>query len=83
MYLPTFWKLTYEATKYRARHMAGYGVPVGFFGIIIPLFVLKSTYSDLADVPLPVQLGVLMHYSSPQRCAQERRRYLRMNANTV
>lgn len=32
MYLPTFWKLTYEATKYRVRHMAGYGVPVGFFG---------------------------------------------------
>ena len=30
MYLPTFWKLTAEATAYRARHMAGYTVPVGF-----------------------------------------------------
>lgn len=39
MYLPTFWKLTYEATKYRVRHMAGYGVPVGFFGNS-PLIVL-------------------------------------------
>ena len=31
MYLPTIWKLTNEATMYRGRHMAGYGVPVGFF----------------------------------------------------
>ncbi len=30
MYLPTFWKLTAEATAYRTRHMAGYAVPVGF-----------------------------------------------------
>ena len=32
MYLPTFWKLTAEATMYRARHMSGYAVPVGFLG---------------------------------------------------
>ena len=32
MYLPTFWKLTAEATMYRTRHMAGYGVPVGALG---------------------------------------------------
>ena len=32
MYLPTFWKLTAEATMYRARHMSGYGLPVGFLG---------------------------------------------------
>ena len=32
MYLPTFWKLTAEATMYRVRHMSGYGVPVGFLG---------------------------------------------------
>ena len=32
MFLPTFWKLTAEATMYRGRHMAGYAVPVGFMG---------------------------------------------------
>ena len=80
MYLPTFWKLTYEATKYRARHMAGYGVPVGFFGN--QSLSYPDLFSDLAYVPLPVQLGLLMHHSSPQRCAQEKRT-LRMNANTV
>ena len=83
MYLPTFWKLTYEATKYRARHMAGYGVPVGFFGIFYIRRFNCALYSDLADVPLPVQLGVLLHHSSPQRCAQETRTTMRMNANTV
>ena len=31
-------------------------------------------YSHLDDVPLPVQLGVLLHHPSPQRCAQESRR---------
>ena len=36
MYLPTFWKLTAEATMYRSRHMAGYGVPVGFFCKLCP-----------------------------------------------
>jgi len=29
MYLPTFWKLTAEATMYRTKHVAGWGVPVG------------------------------------------------------
>jgi hypothetical protein len=32
MYLPTFWKLTAEATAYRLKHFSGYGVPVGFLG---------------------------------------------------
>ena len=31
MYLPTFWKLTTEATFYRMRHMAGYTVPLAVF----------------------------------------------------
>ena len=34
MYLPTFWKLTAEATMYRVRHMSGYAAPVGFLGKI-------------------------------------------------
>ena len=28
MYLPTFWKLTTEATMYRIKHMSGYTIPV-------------------------------------------------------
>ena len=35
MYLPTFWKLTAEATMYRWRHAAGWGVPAGVFGKIL------------------------------------------------
>ena len=31
MCLPTFWKLTHEATKYRAKHMVGWAVPAGVF----------------------------------------------------
>ena len=31
MYLPTFWKLTAEASAYRMRHVAGWGVPIGMF----------------------------------------------------
>ncbi len=53
MYLPTFWKLTAEATMYRARHMAGYTVPVGFFG---KTYILSShsisLFSYLDDVPI-------------------------------
>ena len=50
MYLPTFWKLTAEATMYRVRHMSGYGVPVGFFGKLQRFGVILN-YSDLAHVP--------------------------------
>ena len=35
MYLPTFWKLTTEATFYRMSHMAGYALPVGTLGKLI------------------------------------------------
>ena len=31
MYLPTFWKLTTEATGYKLRHVSGWGLPVCFF----------------------------------------------------
>ena len=71
MYLPTFWKLTAEATMYRGRHMSGYLVPVGFLGKA-PLCDLMLFYvSRLGDVPLPVQLGVLLNHPTPQRCSQE------------
>ena len=71
MYLPTFWKLTAEATMYRGRHMSGYLVPVGFLGKA-PLCDLMLFYlSRLGDVPLPVQLGVLLNHPTPQRCPQE------------
>ncbi|CDW73300.1 UNKNOWN [Stylonychia lemnae] len=33
MYLPTFWKLTAEATAFRMRHVSGYLVPVSFLGM--------------------------------------------------
>ena len=71
MYLPTFWKLTAEATMYRGRHMSGYLVPVGFLGKA-PLSDLMFFYvSRLGDVPLTVQLGVLLNHPTPQRCPQE------------
>ena len=71
MYLPTFWKLTAEATMYRGRHMSGYLVPVGFLGKA-PLYDLMLFYvSRLGDVPLPVQLGILLNHPTPQRCPQE------------
>ena len=31
MYLPTFWKLTFEAGLYRVRHASGWVVPVTVF----------------------------------------------------
>ena len=72
MYLPTFWKLTAEATMYRVRHMSGYGVPVGFLGKNFPLLDLIFFYlSRLDHVPIPVQLGVLFNHPTPQRCPQE------------
>ena len=71
MYLPTFWKLTAEATMYRVRHMSGYGVPVGFLGKY-PILDLNFLFvSRLGHVPIPVQLGVLLNHPTPQRCPQE------------
>ncbi len=70
MYLPTFWKLTAEATMYRTRHMAGYGLPVGFLSKAPSLLLTGISYLD--HVSFSLQLGVLLHHSSPQRCPQER-----------
>lgn len=68
MYLPTFWKLTYEATKYRGRHMAGYGVPVGFFGnnpfprlilfYLVTWLMFPSLYNWVFSCIIPPPRGV-------------------------
>ena len=55
MYLPTFWKLTTEATAYRMRHIAGYGMPVGF----LLLWVGKdSIYNMIFSTVIPPPRGV-------------------------
>ena len=82
MYLPTFWKLTAEATMYRTRHMAGYLAPVGFFS------KTESSsnsffHSRLDHVPLSLQLGVLFNHPSPQRCPQESCRLLSTPNNVL
>ena len=41
MYLPTFWKLTMEAYRYKMYHMAGWGVP---FFIVGKLFIRKNLF---------------------------------------
>jgi hypothetical protein len=51
MYLPTFWKLTAEATAYRARHMSGYVVPVTVLCIHTPSLML---FSLLDHVPITI-----------------------------
>ena len=56
MYLPTFWKLTAEATGYRARHMMGWALPgtlmVAWIGF--PSFY-NWTYSTIIPPPTGVQ----------------------------
>ena len=55
MYLPTFWKLTTEATAYRMRHVAGWGVPVGMF----LFWILKdSCYNWVFSTIIPPPRGV-------------------------
>ena len=75
MYLPTFWKLTTEATFYRLRHVAGYGVPVGFLCKLLTISISYDMkmleclmiYSCLDFVPISLQLDLLMHYSTTKR----------------
>ena len=52
MYLPTFWKMCAEATAYRLRHVAGYGVPVGVLLIwVINPSLYNWTYSTIIPPP--------------------------------
>ena len=83
MYLPTFWKLTTEATFYRLRHISGYGVPVGALGksntpkiskLYIQIYILQSflilnrlIYRYMDIVPITLQLCLFMHYSTKER----------------
>ena len=77
MYLPTFWKLTTEATMYRLRHVSGYVVPIGTLGKSVPSpssqtphsLSITDLYSDrhMGFVPLSLQLLLFLHPPSPQR----------------
>ena len=67
MYLPTFWKLTAEATMYRSRHMSGYALPVGFLGkhshiltvwFIVVWIMYPSRYNWVFSSIIPPPRGV-------------------------
>ena len=55
MYLPTFWKLTTEATMYRARHISGWGLPVGIFLVWLSK---DSIYNWIFSTIIPPKPGV-------------------------
>ena len=55
MYLPTFWKLTTEATMYRMKHVAGYGMPVGIFLVWVSK---DSIYNWIFSTIIPPPRGV-------------------------
>ena len=55
MYLPTFWKLTIEATMYRARHVAGWGLPAGVF---VAWLMKDSLYNWTYSCLIPPPRGV-------------------------
>ncbi len=55
MYLPTFWKLTAQASMYRIRHVAGWGLPAGVFAV----WMLKdSLYNWIFSTIIPPPRGV-------------------------
>ena len=55
MYLPTFWKLTAEATMYRGRHVAGWALPAGIFGVWL---AYPSLYNWTFSTIIPPPTGV-------------------------
>ena len=55
MYLPTFWKLTHEATKYRLRHIAGWGLPIG---LLLTWVGKDSLYNWVFSTIIPPPRGV-------------------------
>eukprot|EP00347_Sterkiella_histriomuscorum_P005153 403357692 len=55
MYLPTFWKLTTEATMYRFRHVSGYVVPISF---LITWIMFPSLYNWTFSCIIPPPRGV-------------------------
>ena len=56
MYLPTFWKLASEASMYKMRHVAGWGVPVGFLLVWVGH---ASIYNWVYSTIIPPPRGVL------------------------
>ena len=55
MYLPTFWKLTMEASIYRVKHIAGWGMPAGIFVLWI---ARDSIYNWVYSTIIPPPRGV-------------------------
>ena len=55
MYLPTFWKLANEATAYRMRHVAGWGVPAF---IMVVWIANPSIYNWVFSTIIPPARGV-------------------------
>ena len=55
MYLPTFWKLTTEATAYKIRHVSGWGLPA----TMMLLWIGKdSIYNWVYSTIIPPPRGV-------------------------
>ena len=55
MYLPTFWKLTTEATMYRGRHMAGWLLPAS---LMVAWIGFPSFYNWTYTTIIPPPTGV-------------------------
>ena len=57
MYLPTFWKLTMEASSYKMRHLGGWGLPVGTF---VTWILYPSLYNWYYTSICPPETGVAL-----------------------
>ena len=55
MYLPTFWKLSTEASMYKMRHAAGWLVPASFMFIWVGQ---SSIYNWVFSTIIPPDRGV-------------------------
>ena len=55
MYLPTFWKLTSEATMYKVKHVSGWAVPAVFMAVWIGH---ASIYNWVFSCIIPPPRGV-------------------------
>ena len=55
MYLPSFWKMTIEANIHRCKHIAGYGLPIGF---LVTWIMFPSLYNWTYSVIIPPPSGV-------------------------
>ena len=61
MYLPTFWKLTTEATMYRGRHMAGWLLPAS---LMVAWIGFPSFYNWTYTTIIPPPTGVAKRHGS-------------------